>query len=73
MAASEAILEARHLVATSAGNIAAAAAQVARALAWQAGQEASVINSLETTIKSLAIAERQLVEAVTELRIATKQ
>ena len=68
--ASEDILEARHLAATAAGNIAASAAQVARALAWQRGQEVSVINDLEITIKSVAIAERQLVEAVTALRIA---
>ncbi len=67
-----AVLDARHLVATAAGNIAAAAAQVARALAWQQDQGRSVINDLEVTVKSLAVAERQLVDAINELRIATK-
>lgn len=68
-----AILEARHLVATAAGNIAACAAQVARALAWQLGQEVSVVNQLETTVKTLQRAERELVDAVNELRIATRE
>lgn len=67
------VLDARHLVATAAGNIAACSAQVARALAWQRGQEVSVINDLETTIKSVEIAHRQLIDAVNELRIATRK
>jgi SpoU rRNA methylase family enzyme len=68
----EDVLDARHLVATAAGNIAACSAQVARALAWQRGQEVSVINDLETTIKSVEMAHRQLINAVNELRIATR-
>lgn len=67
-----AILDARHLVATAAGNIAAAAAQVSRALAWQRDQERAVISDLETTVRTLAAAERQLVDAINELRIATR-
>ena len=67
-----AVLDARHLVATAAGNIAACSAQVARALAWQRGSEVSVINDLETTVKTLQRAERELVDAINELRIATK-
>lgn len=39
-----AVINARHLVATAAGNIAACSAQVARALAWQLEQEAAVIS-----------------------------
>ena len=66
------ILDARHLVATAAGNIAACSAQVARALAWQRGNEVSVINDLETTVSALQRAERQLVDAINELRIATR-
>lgn len=66
------ILNARHLVATAAGNIAACSAQVARALAWQRGQEVSVISDLETTVKALQRAERSLVDAINELRIATR-
>jgi len=69
----EDVLNARHLVATAAGNIAACSAQVARALAWQRGQEVSVINDLETTIKTVECAHRQLIDAVNELRIATKK
>jgi ferric-dicitrate binding protein FerR (iron transport regulator) len=69
----EDILNARHLVATAAGNIAACSAQVARALAWQRGQEVSVIADLETTVKALQRAERELVDAINELRIATKE
>lgn len=68
-----AVTDARHLVATAAGNIAACSAQVARALAWQRGQEISVINDLETTVKALQRAERELVDAINELRIATRQ
>lgn len=68
-----AVLDARHLVATAAGNIAACSAQVARALAWQRGQEASVISDLETTLRALHMAERQLVDAINELRIATRE
>lgn len=68
-----AILDARHLVATAAGNIAACSAQVARALAWRLDQERAVISELETTVKSLSIAERQLVDAINELRIATRK
>jgi len=71
--AREDILNARHLVATAAGNIAACSAQVARALAWQRGQEVSVIKDLETTVSALQRAERQLVDAINELRIATKE
>lgn len=67
-----AVLDARHLVATAAGNIAACSAQVARALAWQRGNEVSVINDLETTVKTLQRAERELVDAINELRIATR-
>lgn len=67
-----AVLDARHLVATAAGNIAACSAQVARALAWQRGHEVSVINDLETTVKTLQRAERELVDAINELRIATR-
>ena len=73
MAQREDILNARHLVATAAGNIAACSAQVARALAWQRGQEVSVIADLETTVKALQRAERELVDAINELRIATKE
>lgn len=68
-----AVLDARHLVATAAGNIAACSAQVARALAWQRGQEVSVISDLETTVKTLQRAERELVDAINELRIATRE
>lgn len=68
-----AILDARHLVATAAGNIAACSAQIARALAWRLDQEPAVISDLETTVKSLSIAERQLVDAINELRIATRK
>lgn len=71
--AAEDVLEARHLVATAAGNIAACSAQVARALAWQRGQEVSVINDLETTIKAVECVYRQLIDAVNELRIATRK
>jgi hypothetical protein len=67
------VLDARHLVATAAGNISAAAAQATRALAWQLDQEVSTIEALEITVKSLQIAERQLVDAINELRIATKK
>jgi ferric-dicitrate binding protein FerR (iron transport regulator) len=67
------ILDARHLVATAAGNIAACSAQVARALAWQRGQEVSVIADLETTIAAVDRAHRQLIDAVNELRIATRK
>jgi len=67
------VLDARHLVATAAGNIAACSAQVARALAWQRGQEVSIINDLETTIKSVERAHRELIEAVNELRIAVRK
>ena len=67
-----AVLDARHLVATAAGNIAACSAQVARALAWQRGNEVSVINDLEATVSALQRAERQLVDAINELRIATR-
>ncbi len=67
-----AVLDARHLVATAAGNIAACSAQVARALAWQRGNEVSVINDLETTVSALQRAERQLVDAINELRLATR-
>lgn len=67
-----AVLDARHLVATAAGNIAACSAQVARALAWQRGHEVSVINDLETTVNTLQRAERALVDAINELRIATR-
>lgn len=66
------VLNARHLVATAAGNIAACAAQVSRALAWQRGQEVSTISDLETTVKTLQRAERELVDAINELRIATR-
>lgn len=67
-----AVTDARHLVATAAGNIAACSAQVARALAWQRGQEVSLISDLETTVKALQRAERELVDAINELRIATR-
>ena len=67
------VLDARHLVATAAGNISAAAAQATRALAWQLDQEVSTIEALEITVKSLQIAERQLVDSINELRIATKK
>ncbi len=67
------IREARHLIATAAGSIAACSAQVARALAWEPSRVVSTINDLETTIKSVAIAHRQLIDAVNELRIAAKQ
>jgi len=70
---SDDILNARHLVATAAGNIAACSAQVARALAWQRGQEVSVINDLETTIKAVERAHRELIDAVNELRIAARK
>jgi SpoU rRNA methylase family enzyme len=68
-----AVPNARHLVATAAGNIAACSAQVARALAWQSGQEVAVISDLETTVKALQRAERELVDAINELRIATQE
>lgn len=67
------ITDARHLVATAAGNIAVCAAQVSRALAWQLGQEVSVINDLEITVASLQRAERELVDAINELRIARRK
>lgn len=70
---SDDVLNARHLVATAAGNIAACSAQVARAPAWQRGQEVSVIGDLETTIKSVERAHRELIDAVNELRIATRK
>lgn len=73
MAQREDVLNARHLVATAAGNIATCSAQVARALAWQRGQEVSVIADLETTVKALQRAERELVDAINELRIASKE
>ena len=66
------VLEARHLVATAAGNISAAAASIARALAWGETRAVSTVNDLESTLKALASAQRQLHEAITELRLATR-
>lgn len=63
-------LDARHLVATAAGNVAAVAAQISRALAWQRGQQVAVINSLEISLTALGTAQRQLHEAIVELRLA---
>lgn len=66
-------LDARHLVATAAGNIAAVSAQISRALAWQRGQQVSVINALETSLEALATAQRQLHEAIVELRASKSE
>jgi hypothetical protein len=67
-----AVTNARHLVASAAGRIAVCSADVARALAWQREQEAATISDLETTVAGLQRAERQLVDAIAELRIATR-
>ena len=63
-------LDARHMVASAAGNISAVAAQIACALAWQRGQQVSTINDLETALTALATAQRQLQEAIVELRLS---
>ncbi len=67
-----AVLDARHLIASANGAVLQGAGAVTRALAWQLGDEVSVINSLETALENLAAAQRQLHEAITELRIATR-
>lgn len=67
------ILNARHRIAAAAGGISQCAAQVARALAWQSGDEAMAIDDLETSVAAMQKVERQLVDAINELRIATKK
>lgn len=67
------ILNARHLVATANGNVLQASGAIARALAWQLGDEASLITNLETALELLASSQRQLHEAITEVRVATRE
>lgn len=67
-----AVLNARHQVASAHGAVIDVAGHIARALAWQVGDEPSVVADLETALLRLAPAQRMLHEAICELRIATK-
>lgn len=68
-----AIIEARYLVASASGNVANVSAQIARALAWQSGRENSTIDALEVALQHLAVVQRQLADAIAEVRIATRK
>jgi len=65
------VLNARHQVASAHGAIIDVAGHIARALAWQVGDEAAVIADLETALLRLAPAQRMLHESIAELRRAT--
>lgn len=66
-----AVLNARHQVASAHGAVVDVAGHIARALAWQVGDEPSVIADLECALLRLNPAQRMLYEAITELRLAT--
>jgi len=67
-------LDARHTVASAAGDIAQCAAQVARALAWEAkpGQDPAFVSYLETAAANTLHAHRKLIEAIAEIRLTHK-
>lgn len=67
-------LDARHTVASAAADIAHCAAQVARALVWEAkpGHDAAFISDLETAAENVLHAHRKLIEAITEVRLTHK-
>ncbi len=65
------VLNARHLVADAHSATIAVAGHIARALAWQVGDEPAVIADLEAALPRLAGAQRMLHESIAELRRAT--
>lgn len=68
------LLDARHVVASAAGSIAQVSGQISRALAWEgrADHAAALVSDLETALTNLRIADRQLQEAITRVRVATE-
>lgn len=64
------VLLARHRIAAAHNDVVAVAGGIARALAWQRGQEISVVNELETSLTNLSAAQRKLHEAIVDLRRA---
>lgn len=64
------ILNARFDAATAAGNVAAVAAQISRALSWEATPERlpAFISQLEAAIKAASAVERQLHEIIGALQ-----
>lgn len=64
-----ALLNTRHKIATASDDALRAAGGVARALAWQVGDELSVCADLEVACRNLATAQRTLHEAIAELRL----
>ncbi len=66
------LLDARHQVASAAGTIAHASAQVSRALAWSGvpKHSAALASDLGVAIEALEHAKRQLIEARTRVQIA---
>lgn len=66
-----AVLNARHQVATAHGATIDVCGHIARALAWQVGDEPAVVADLEAALLRLAPAQRMLHEAIHELRRAT--
>lgn len=66
------LLDARHQVASAAGALARATAQVARALAWSAipAHSAAFVSDLETCLGAVRQAEAELIEARARVRLA---
>ena len=64
------ILNGRHQVANAHGAIVDVAGHLARALAWQVGDEPSVIADLECALARLPSVQRMLHEAISDLRRA---
>ena len=66
-----AILNARHRVASAHREVTDVSNHIARALAWQVGDEPAVIADLEAALPRLSNAQRTLHEAIAELRRTT--
>ena len=68
------MLDARHVTASAAGSIARVAAQISRALAWEAtpAHAASFLQSIDTALDALRAAEAELIEARACVRIAAE-
>jgi len=64
------VLSARHQVATAHGAIVDIAGHIARALAWQVGDEPAVVADLEAALLRISPAQRLLHEAIAALRRA---
>lgn len=72
--ATKLMLDARHITASAAGSIARVAAQISRALAWEATQAhaASSLQSIDTALDTLRAVEAELIEARARVRIAAE-